>query len=347
MIQTAEQLAKTVGVTTACEALNVPRSAVYRARQPEPIPPPVKPAPPRALSDAEQAQVRQTLNSDRFVDCAPRQVYATLLDEETYLCSVSTLYRILAENGEIRERRDQLRHPNYAKPELLASAPNQVWSWDITKLLGPVKWTYYYLYVLLDIFSRYVVGWLIAERQTSYLAQELISESCVKQDIPPHQLTIHADRGGTMLAKPLALLMADLGVTHSHSRPHVSNDNPFSEAQFKTMKYRPDYPDRFGSQADARAWGQTFFPWYNDEHYHSALGLLTPAVVHYGRAPTVIAARQQVLQQAYAQHPDRFVKGLPVHPALPTAVWINPPKPGPAAAADQPTTTSVDTDDLH
>ena len=347
MIQIAEQLAPVVGLTAACDVLNVPRNAVYRARQPEPILPPVQPPPARALSDAEQEHVRQTLNSGRFVDCAPRQVYATLLDEETYLCSVSTMYRILAGNGEIRERRDQLRHPNYAKPELLATAPNQVWSWDITKLLGPVKWTYYYLYVLLDIFSRYVVGWLIAEREASRLAEELISESCVKQNIPPQQLTIHADRGGTMLAKPLALLMADLGVTQSHSRPHVSNDNPFSEAQFKTMKYRPDYPDRFGSQADARAWASEFFPWYNDEHYHSALGLLTPAVVHSGRAPTVIAARQQVLQQAYAQHPDRFVKGVPVHPALPRAVWINPPKVTQSASADMPKTTGVDTEDLH
>jgi putative transposase len=350
MIQTVEHLAPQIGLTSACGVLNVPRSAVYRARQPVLLSSwagPIKPTPARALSDAEQAQVRQTLNSDRFVDCAPRQVYAALLDEETYLCSVSTMYRILAENGEIRERRDQLRHPNYAKPELLATGPNQVWSWDITKLLGPVKWTYYYLYVLLDIFSRYVVGWLIAERQASRLAEALIGESCAKQNIPPDQLTIHADRGGPMLAKPLALLLADLGVTQSHSRPHVSNDNPFSEAQFKTMKYRPDYPDRFGSQADARAWAQTFFPWYNDEHYHSALGLLTPTVVHYGRAPTVIAARQQVLQQAYTQHPDRFVKGVPVHPALPTAAWINPPQVTPAAPADMPKTAGVDMEDLH
>ena len=347
MIQRAEQLAPAVGLTAACDVLNVPRSAVYRARQPEPIVPPVKPPRARALSDAEQEHVRQTLNSDRFVDHAPRQVYAALLDEETYLCSVSTMYRILAENGEIRERRDQLRHPNYAKPELLATAPNQVWSWDITKLLGPVKWTYYYLYVLLDIFSRYVVGWLIAERESSRLAEELIGGSCAKQNIQPQQLTLHADRGGSMLAKPLALLMADLGVTKSHSRPYVPNDNPFSESQFKTMKYHPDYPDRFGSQADARAWGQTFFPWYNDEHYHSALGLLTPADVHYGRAATVIAARQRVLQQAYAQHPDRFVKGISVHPALPTAVWINPPKATPSASAAAPTTPGVDTDDLH
>ena len=346
MIQTAEHLGQRVGVTTACAVLQVPRSAVYRARQPEPAPR-EKPPPARALSAAEQEHVRQTLNSDRFVDCAPREVYATLLDEKQYLCSVATLYRILAENDEVRERRDQLRHPNYAKPELLATAPNQVWSWDITKLLGPAKWTYYSLYVLLDIFSRYVVGWLIAERESGHLAEMLIAEACARQNIPPEQLTIHADRGSPMLAKPVALLLADLGVTKSHSRPHVSNDNPFSEAQFKTMKYRPDYPDRFGSPADARAWAREFFPWYNDEHYHTALGLLTPAAVHAGRAAAVIAARQQVLQQAYADHPDRFVKGLPTHPRLPTAVWINPPRTTALALSPAPETPGVDTDDLH
>jgi len=347
MIQTAEQFAERVGVVTACQVLKVPRSAVYRARQPEPSAPPSRPTPARALSEAERGGVRQTLNSDRFVDCAPRTVYATLLDEQTYLCSPRTMYRILAENDEVRERRDQLRHPNYAKPELLATGPNQVWSWDITKLLGPVKWTYYSLYVLLDIYSRYVVGWLLAERESSRLAEELISESCLKQNIPPQQLTIHADRGGPMLSKPLALLMSDLGVTKSHSRPLVSNDNPFSEAQFKTMKYRPDYPIRFGCLADARSWAREFFAWYNTAHYHSALSLLTPADVHSGRATTVIAARQQVLQQAYIQHPDRFVKGVPIHPALPTAVWINPPKSDPAPAPVGPKTTGVDTDDLH
>lgn len=347
MIQTTERLAQTVGLTTACTVLNLPRSAVYRARQPEPIASSVKPTPARALSQAEQAQVRQTLNSERFVDCAPRTVYASLLDEDIYLCSPSTMYRILAENAEIRERRDQLRHPNYTKPELLATAPNQVWSWDITKLLGPMKWTYYYLYTMLDIFSRYTVGWLVAEQESARLAQELIVASCEKQAIAPDQLTLHADRGGPMVAKPLALLLADLGVTKSHSRPHTSNDNPFSEAQFKTLKYRPDYPERFGSAADARLWTHSFFDWYNNEHYHSALGLLTPTTVHYGRAPVVIAARQQVLLQAYAKHPDRFVKGTPLHPALPTAVWINPPQTVQPSAEAVPQTPSIDTEDLH
>ncbi len=325
MIATTEQLAPTLGLTTACDVLSVPRSSVYRARRPKPTPA-AKPDPLRALSPAEREQVHQTLNSDRFVDRAPREVYATLLDEGTYLCSPSTMYRVLADHAEVRERRDQLRHPAYSKPELLATGPNQVWSWDITKLLGPAKWTYYYLYVMLDIFSRYAPGWLLADRESSALAELLITEACAKQHILPDQLTIHADRGSPMLAKSVALLMADLGVTDSHSRPHVSNDNPFSEAQFKTLKYRPDYPDRFGSQADARTWAQTFFPWYNDEHHHSGIGYMTPAAVHYGAASSLFAERQQVLHLAYAAHPERFVKGQPTPPALPTAVWINPPQ---------------------
>jgi putative transposase len=341
MIQTAEQLAQTVGVTTACDALSVPRSSLYRARQiPTAEPPMARPVPGRALSAEERATVRQTLNSERFQDCAPRQVYASLLDEATYLCSWRSMYRILAENAEIRERRNQLRHPTYAKPELLATAPNQVWSWDITKLLGPVKWSYYYLYVVLDIFSRYVVGWLIAEHESGQVAEELIAASCAKHGIQPHQLTIHADRGGSMTSKPVALLMADLGVSKSHSRPHVASDNPFSEAQFKTLKYRPDYPGRFGSLADARAFARAFFGWYNHEHRHSGIGLMTPEAVHYGQATQVFHDRQRVLQLAYAAHPERFVQGPPVPPLLPTAVWINPPKATPA-------TPGVTTEDLH
>jgi len=284
-------------------------------------------ASPRALSQAEKAAVRQILNSERFQDQAPREVYATLIDEGQYLCSWRTMYRILGENDEICERRNQLRHPNYFKPELLATKPNELWSWDITKLLGPVKWTYYYLYVILDVFSRFVVGWLISERESAALAKELIAETCSRQGIQPDQLTIHADRGSSMTSKPVAFLMADLGVTKTHSRPHVSNDNPYSEAQFKTLKYQPDYPERFGCQQDARSWAKDFFDWYDYEHHHSALGLLTPADVHYGRAQAVIQQRQQVLLAAYQKNPERFVKGLPKPPQLPTAVWINPPKP--------------------
>ena len=270
--------------------------------------------------------MRQLLNSERFQDCAPREVYATLLDEGEYLCHWRSMYRILAEHDEVRERRNQLRHPKHVKPQLLATQSNQLWSWDITKLLGPAKWTYYYLYVLLDVFSRYVVAWLIAQQQSALLAEELITASCAQQNIRRGQLTIHADRGSPMIAKSLAFLLADLGVTKTHSRPHTANDNPYSEAQFKTLKYRPDYPERFGSQADARAWAGTFFNWYNHDHHHSALALLTPADVHYGRAETILQQRQQVLQTAYQKHPDRFVKGPPQVPQLPQAVWINPPK---------------------
>ena len=326
MIASSEQLAETVGVVRACQTLAVPCSSLYRQRQI--TAPPVTPAvvvSPRALQPTEKAEVRQVLNSDRFADQAPREVYASLLDEGKYLCSWRTMYRILDENQEVRERRNQLRHPHYTKPELLATQPNQLWSWDITELLGPTKWTYYYLYNILDVFSRYSVGWLIAERESASLAEELIAATCVRQGIQPGQLTIHADRGSSMSSKPVALLMADLGVTKTHSRPHVSNDNPFSEAQFKTLKYRPDYPERFGCQADARMWAGEFFRWYNYEHHHSAISLLTPADVHFGRAQTVLDQRQQVLQAAYLKNPERFEKGVSVPAQLPAAVWINPP----------------------
>jgi putative transposase len=256
MIETAEQLAEQIGVKRACRVLGVARSSLYRIRQEkriEPVPSPEPSLSPRALPPDEKATVREVLNSSRFQDQAPREVYATLLDEGQYLCSWRTMYRILDEHQEVRERRDQLRHPQYTKPELLATGPNQLWSWDITKLLGPTKWTYYYLYNILDVFSRYSVGWLIAERESASLAEELIATTCVRQGIQPGQLTIHADRGSSMTSKPVALLMADLGVTKTHSRPHVSNDNPFSESQFKTLKYRPEYPERFGCQQDARS----------------------------------------------------------------------------------------------
>jgi len=236
------------------------------------------------------------------------------------------MYRILKERQQVHERRNLLRHPTYTKPELLATGPNQLWSWDLTKLRGPVKWTYYYLYTILDVFSRYVVGWLIAERESAILAHQLIAETCTKQGITPDQLTLHADRGSSMTSKTVALLLADLGVAKTHSRPHVSNDNPYSESQFKTMKYRPDYPDRFGSIQDARAWARVFFHWYNHEHHHTGLGLMTPVTVHYGQAQHVIEQRQEVLQVAYAAHPERFVRGIPKPPSLPAKVWINKPQ---------------------
>ena len=328
-MERAEKLGETVGVSKACRALGVPRGRLYRVRaaQRESEKPISKPRHHlRSLNQEEKSQVRQTLNSERFQDQAPREVYATLLDEGQYLCHWRTMYRILDEHKEVRERRNQLTHPNYQKPELLATGPNQVWSWDITKLLGPVKWTYYYLYVILDIYSRYVVGWMIAPQEMAALARELVQKTCEKQDIQTDQLTIHADRGSPMIAKSMAMLLADLGVTKSHSRPHVSDDNPFSEAQFKTMKYRPDYPKRFGSQADARIWARNFFDWYNRDHHHSSIGLLTPADVHSGRAEQIIQKRQEVLQLAYQKNPERFVKGQPKTPMLPEAVWINPPK---------------------
>jgi putative transposase len=331
MIQAVKDLVPIGGITTACQALNLPRSSFYRAQLP--IAPTVtaqgleRMPSPRALTAPEKESVRAVLNSGRFQDQSPREVYATLLDEERYLCSWRTMYRILAENQPVRERRNQLQHPAYAKPELLATCANQLWSWDITKLRGPMTWTYYYLYVILDVYSRYVVGWMIAERESEELAQELIRETCRKQGIQPGQLTLHADNGSAMIAKSVAQLLTDLDVVKSHSRPHVSDDNPYSEAQFKTLKYRPDYPDRFGCLIDARTWAQAFFAWYNQEHHHTNLGLLTPAVVHAGQAEFVRQKRQHVLQMAYAAHPERFVKGAPVPAQLPVAVWINPPKP--------------------
>jgi putative transposase len=267
------------------------------------------------------------LHEPRFVDLAPAEVYATLLDEGRYLCSERTMYRLLAAHDEVRERRNQLRHPRYAAPELLARRPNELWSWDITKLLGPAKWTYFYLYVMLDVFSRYVVGWMVAHRESATLAERFIRQTCARQGITRHQLTIHADRGPAMTSKPVALLLADLGVTKTHARPHVSNDNPFSEAQFKTLKYRPAFPERFGSIQDVRAHCDVFFAWYNTEHRHSALGLLTPADVHCGLAQDRAAARATVLAAAYAAHPERFPRGLPQPLTCPHEVWINRPKP--------------------
>ena len=311
-----QSLSTEIGIKPACDALGIARSGFYRVQGPATAPAP-RPSPPRTLSPEERQAVLATLHSDRFVDTAPAAVYATLLDEGRYHCSIRTLYRILDEQAEVKERRNQLRHPVYQKPELLATAPNQVWSWDITKLLGPVKWSYCYLYVILDIFSRYVVGWMIAPAESAVLAQRFIKDTCEKQQIGTGQLTLHADRGSSMKSKPVALLLADLGVTKTHSRPYTSDDNPFSEAQFKTLKYRPDFPERFGCLEDARVFCQRFFAWYNGEHRHAGIGLMTPAAVHEGRAATMRAARQQVLTTAYAAHPERFVRKPPQPPILP------------------------------
>jgi len=324
-----EVLAPDIGTKPACKVFGISRASLYRRRSIGAAPRVEKKraAPPRALSDPEKQGVLDTLHSERFQDKAPHEVYATLLDEESYLCSIRTMYRILTANAEVKERRNQLRHPNYKKPELLATGPNQVWSWDITKLLGPVKWSYFYLYVILDIFSRYVVGWMVAPCESAVLAEQLIGETCTKQNIQKGQLTIHADRGSSMKSKPVAFLMADLGITKTHSRPHTSDDNPFSEAQFKTLKYRPDFPERFGCIEDARQFCRTFFAWYNNEHKHTGISLLSPTVVHHGKADTIIATRQTVLDKAYALHPERFVRKVPKHKPMPEAVWINEPKP--------------------
>jgi putative transposase len=327
-MEAVETFRADIGVKPACEALGLSRATFYRSKAGSSVKQesaPDRPADPRALSPEERQEVLDLMHGERFMDQAPREIYATLLDEGRYLCSVRTMYRILEQESEVKERRDQLRHPVYEKPELLATAPNQVWSWDITKLLGPAKWTYYYLYVIMDIFSRYVVGWMLAGRESSALAERLLEETCHKQTIQPNQLTIHADRGSSMTSKPVAFLLADLGITKTHSRPHTSNDNPFSEAQFKTLKYRPDFPQRFGSIEDARAFCQSFFPWYNQEHHHASIGLLTPHMVHHGQAEQVLEARHKVLTEAYQAHPKRFVKGAPVPISLPRAAWINQP----------------------
>ncbi len=323
-MQTVTEMAPRLGVAPTCAALGLPRATYYRGQQPRSEPKP-RPAPVRALPPEEREQVLAVLHEPRFADLAPAEVYATLLDEDRYLCSERTFYRVLAANAEVRERRDQLRHPHYVAPELLATRPNELWSWDITKLLGPSKWTYYYLYVLLDVFSRYVVGWLLAQRESAALAEQLIAESCERQAIEPGQLTVHADRGAPMIAKSMAFLLADLGITKTHSRPHVSNDNPFSESQFKTLKYRPDFPDRFGSPEHGRSFCGDFFPWYNTEHHHVGLGLFTPHDVHYGLAAAKRQQRARVLAEAFAKNPERFPNGLPQPKAVPSAVWINPP----------------------
>jgi len=314
-----------LGVAPCCHALGLGRASYYRWKAPQ-HGPARKRSCPRALSAPEQQQVLATLHSERFCDQAPAQVVATLLDEGSYLCSERTMYRLLAAHGQLRERRDQLRHPSYKRPELLATAPNQLWSWDITKLLGPAKWTYFYLYVILDVFSRYVVGWMVADGESSALAVQLIQQTCARQAIGPNQLTIHADRGPSMKSKPVALLLSDLSITKTHSRPHTSDDNPYSESQFKTLKYRPGFPERLGCLAHARQVSGELLDWYNTQHHHSGLGLMTPQQVHYGLAHGLREARIRVLRDAHAAHPERFVHGIPVPPKLPTAVWINQPK---------------------
>ncbi len=332
--QTVEDLATIIGTRPACRALGASPATIYRRhRPPQPRPSRSRAPSPRALSGPEREAVLAELHSERFVDSAPAQVWATLLDEGTYLASERTMYRLLAgEHGEVRERRAQLQHPPYAAPELLAERPNEVYSWDITKLKGPATWTYFHLYVILDVFSRYAVDWTVQHRQDSLVAKDLIAQVCEQQHIKPHQLTVHADRGSSMTSKPVAFLLADLGVLKTHNRPYTSTDNPYSEAHFKTLKYRPGFPARFDSIEHARAFCRRSFSWYNGEHRHSGIGLMTPDAVHHGHAEAVHAARARVLQAAYAATPERFVQRPPRPPALPTAAWINKPDDERAAA---------------
>jgi putative transposase len=326
-------LAPVSGMTKAvCAALGISRASVQRRRGRLAAPPTVprpRPKSARALTAPQQQVVLDLLHAPRFADQAPAEIYASLLDEGVYHCSIRTMYRVLGQNDEIRERRKQLRHPVYLKPELLAEAPNQVWSWDITKLMGPTKWSYFYLYVILDIFSRRVVGWCVADAESAVLFKPLLDNAIAKHNVPPGQLTLHADRGGPMKAKATALLLADLGVTRSHNRPHTSNDNPFSESHFKTLKYQPTFPQRFGCIEDAKSFCRRFFDWYNQDHHHVGIGLMTPDQVHYGQTDAVHAARQHTLDQAFRANPERFVNQPPIPPAKPAAAWINPPAPVP------------------
>ena len=312
----------------ACAALGISRASVHRHRVRWKRPsttPRRRSTPQRALTTEQRLVVRDLLCEPPFVDRAPAEIYASLLDQGTYHCSIRTMYRILGEHDEIRERRRQLRHPVYQKPELLAEGPNRVWSWDITKLMGPAKWTYFYLYVIIDIFSRRVVGWYVADTESASLFKVLFEDALAKHLVSPNQLTLHADRGPSMKAKATALMLADLGVTKSHSRPYTSNDNPFSESHFKTLKYQPQFPKRFGCIEDAKAFCRCFFGWYNQAHHHAGLGLMTPDQVHYGQVDAVHAARQETLDRAFRANPERFVRKAPQPPAKPTATWINPP----------------------
>jgi putative transposase len=278
-----------------------------------------------ALGTAERQGILDAVHEPRFVDRSVPHIYATLLDEGTYHGSMSTIYRVLHSVGEVGERRDQASRPAHVKPELCATAPRRVWSWDITKLHGPHKWTYYYLYVIIDIYSRYVVGWMVADRESSELARLLLSETITKERVDPGTLTLHSDRGSSMTSKPVAFLLADLGVTKSHSRPHVSDDNPHIESFFKTTKYQPEFPATFTNIVEAREFVRIFIAWYNTQHRHSALALLTPSDVHHGRAQQRLEQRQRIMETAYATHPERFVRGKPQVRQLSPASYINRP----------------------
>lgn len=318
-------LAEQSSTAKACALLGKPRGSHYRDRRPVPLVPAQRSpraSPPNALTVAEQDEIIAVLTSARFCDKSVAQTWATLLDEGVYLASRSTMHRLLRLIGQAGDRRNQAAHPARARPELMATKPGDVWSWDITKLRGPERGVYYDLYVILDIYSRYVVGWTVAAREDADIAKDLIEQAAQVHGAPG---SLHADRGTSMTSKPVAQLLVDLGVARSHSRPHVSNDNPFSEAAFKTLKYAPAFPGHFGSVADARAFCEAFFSYYNHEHRHSGIALHTPASVHFGTAEQVRQHRQATLHAAYDAHPRRFRHRRPEPPKLPTAAWINQP----------------------
>ena len=324
-----EQLVDVVGVKPACELTGVSRATHYRRANPPPVIGPSKPrpTPPNALTGEERSRILTELHRPEHADLAVAQVWARLLDEDVYLASESTMYRLLREHGESGERRRQATHPPKTKPQLRATGPNQVWSWDITKLRGPTRGVYYDLYVIIDIFSRHVVAWTVAGAEDGELAKTLIEAALIEHGVARDQLSLHADRGSAMTSKPVVQLLIDLGVARTHSRPKVSNDNPYSESNFKTLKYCPAFPERFGSIQDAREFCTAFFDYYNHEHRHSALGLHTPASVHSGDAIHIRQQRQQTLDRAYAANPVRFANRRPTAPKLPTAAWINRPTP--------------------
>ncbi len=322
------ELVEATSTAQACALLGKARATHYRRRRPPVLAPPApRPSPPNRLSEPERQHILSVLRSPEYCDLAPAQVWARLLDDGVYLCSISTMYRLLAIAGENRERRRQRTHPAKKRPELIARRANEVWSWDITKLQGPERGVYYELFVIIDIFSRYVVGWMVSPAETGELAEAFISDTLTRQDIKADQLTLHADRGTSMTSKPVAQLLVDLGVARSHSRPHVSNDNPYSEANFKTLKYCPAFPGRFGSIEDARAFCADFFEHYNHVHRHAGIGLHTAASVHYGTATEIRAKRAETLDAAYAANPTRFHHRRPTPPKLPTVAWINEPSP--------------------
>lgn len=313
-----------VPIFRACHALNVSRATVYRNTRPSSPPSPrSRAASPRRLSDEERGAVMDVLHSPEFVDQPPHEVYATLLSGGVYLASVRTMYRLLAERGETQERRNQRRALVHPKPSLTATAPNQVWTWDITKLATTAVGVFLHAYVIIDLFSRYVVGWMVAAKECKHLAAQLFAETIARHGVEPG-LKVHADRGSAMKSDTLAQLLATLGVERSFSRPRVSDDNAFSEAQFKTLKYQPDYPGRFLGEVHARGWLASFFGWHNDEHHHSGLALFTPADVFFARVDQIRAVRQAALDEAYQAHPERFPHGPPRVALPPSEVSINP-----------------------